>query len=71
MREAIQVEIFWWHRAALPGVGPRLIVPNIDLVNTAAIFVARWSLDISTATEILLASLISITVLRYWATKSE
>jgi hypothetical protein len=65
MCETIQVEIFWRHGAALSGVGPRLIISNVDTINTAAIFTARWSFDVSAATEVLLASLIAIAKLRY------
>jgi hypothetical protein len=71
MCETIQVEIFWRDRAALSGVGPRLVVSNVNTVNTAAIFIARWSLDVSAATEVLLTSLIGIAKLGYRATESE
>jgi hypothetical protein len=65
MCETIQVKVLWRHRAALSGVGPRLVISNVDTINTAAIFAARWSLDVSAATEVLLASLIAIAELRY------
>jgi hypothetical protein len=71
MCKTIKVEVFRGDRAALSGVGPRLVVSNVNTVNTAAIFTARWSLDISAATEVLLTSLIGIAKLRYRATESE
>jgi hypothetical protein len=65
MCETIQVEVFWRHRAALSGVGPRLIISNVGTVNTTAVFTARWAFDVSAATEVLLASLIAIAKFRY------
>lgn len=63
--ETIEVEVLWRDGTTLSGVGPRLVVSDVDLVNTAAIFAARWSLHVTAATKVLLTSLISIAEFGY------